>query len=224
VLGDPALRGTVLFVRAQGRAVTADEVAAQLGVPRSAARWRLERLAEAGLLITGFERRSGRRGPGGGRPAKTYAAAAETEAIEFPRRRYELLIGLLIGSVPQRRRGKELAQVGYEFGAELARAARVRSAPTARAGLERVCRALGSLGFQATVESASDEEAVIVSATCPLRPLVQADPEARAIDEGMWRGLFAVAAGRSSASRVVCRTHDSLDGDHPCRIVVELAG
>jgi predicted ArsR family transcriptional regulator len=60
------------------------------------ARWRLEKLVEAGLLVIGLERRSGRSGPGAGRPAKTYAPVAETAAIEFPRRRYEALLGLLL--------------------------------------------------------------------------------------------------------------------------------
>src|SRR5437764_11233350 len=111
VLGDPSLRKAVLFVRAQPRPVTVDEAAAALEMPRTVARWRLERLAEAGMLATGFERRTGRSGPGAGRPAKTYAAAVETTALEFPRRRYETLLGLLVDALPRRRRAGRLAEI-----------------------------------------------------------------------------------------------------------------
>jgi predicted ArsR family transcriptional regulator len=221
-LGDPALRRTALFVRGEGRPVTTDEVAAGLGIPRSAARWRLEKLLAAGMLVAAYERRTGRTGPGAGRPAKTYAAAVETTAVEFPRRRYETLLRLLIGVVPGRNRATNLRDVGERFGAELAQAAALRRAPTVRSGPERVCRALGRLGFQASVESAGATEATIVSATCPLRPLVVAEPEARAIDQAMWQSLFATAVGDDAAG-IVCRTHDCLDGEGPCRIVVSFA-
>lgn len=220
VLGDPGLRSTLLFVRSRGRPVVAADVAERFDVPRSAARWRLERLAEKGLLVTGFERRSGRSGPGAGRPAKTYAAAPETAAIEFPRRHYETLIGSLIGAVPRPRKAKQLGLVGYEFGIALAAEASLRRTTSFARAMERLCRALGRLGFQATLDSVSADKAVIVSATCPLRPLVRADGAARAIDEGMWRGLVAAAAGEEAATRLTCRTHNCLDEGAACRIVL----
>jgi predicted ArsR family transcriptional regulator len=220
VLGDPALRATVLLVRSARCPVTAVDVAELLDVPRSAARWRLERLADAGLLNVGFERRNGRSGPGAGRPAKTYSAAPETTAVEFPRRHYETLVGGLVDALPRRGRAKNLDQVGYRFGLALGQAARLRPGTTIRASLERLCRGLGRLGFQAAVESASGNEAVIVSATCPLRPVVVTDPAARLLDVGMWRGLLAAAAGPTAAAHARCTTHSCLDTEAPCRIVV----
>ena len=222
-LGDPELRSTVLLVRGAGNPLTADDVSDRLGVSRSVARWRLERLVEAGLATVGFERRSGRTGPGAGRPAKTYAAAPETSAVEFPRRHYEALVGRLVDALPRRGRAKHLDHVGYSFGLELGRAARLRPASTVRGSLDRLCRGLGRLGFQAAVDSVTDREAVIVSATCPLRPVVVADTDARALDAGMWRGLLASAAGPAAASSARCTTHDCLDGQAPCRIVVAFA-
>jgi predicted ArsR family transcriptional regulator len=219
-LGDPALRSTVLLVRAARNPVTADDVADRLGISRSVARWRLERLAEAGLVTVGFERRSGRSGPGAGRPAKTYAAAPETSAVEFPRRHYEVLVGRLVDALPKRGRDGHLDRIGYSFGLELGRAARLRPAATIRASLDRLCRGLGRLGFQATVESADDHEAVIVSATCPLRPVVMVDSEGRALDAGMWRGLLAAAGGPAVSAVARCSTHDCLDAKAPCRIVL----
>ncbi len=220
-LGDAELRSTLLFVRSQPRGVTADDVARDLGLPRSGARWRLERLADAGLVVVDFERRSGKRGPGAGRPAKLYAAAAETEALEFPRRRYEALLGMLVAAMPRRGRATHLTEVGYAFGLELGRAARLRRGSLGRPALERLCAALGRLGFQAGLELVSAERAVIVTATCPLRPLVVAGRDARAIDQGMWRGLVAAAAGADAAATVRCGTHGCLESGVPCR--VELA-
>jgi predicted ArsR family transcriptional regulator len=219
-LGDPGLRSTVLLVRAARDPLTADDVAEQLDISRSVARWRLERLVEAGLAIVEFERRSGRDGPGAGRPAKTYAAAPETNAVEFPRRHYEALVGRLVDALPQRGRAKHLDGVGYSFGLELGRTARLRQAGTMRGALDRLCRGLGRLGFQAAVESVGEGEAVIVSATCPLRPVVVSDNDARALDAGMWRGLLAAAAGPRAAATARCNTQNCLDGRAPCRIVV----
>jgi len=219
-LGDPALRSTVLLVRAASKPLTAGDVAERLDISKSVARWRLERLVEVGLVSVEFERRSGRSGPGAGRPAKTYAAAPETTVVEFPPRRYEALVGGLVDALPQRGRTKHLDRVGYAFGLELGRTARLRPAATIRASLDRLCRGLGRLGFQAAVESVSAGGAVIVSATCPLRPVVVAETDARALDTGMWRGLLAAAAGPTAAAAARCTTHDCLDAHAPCRIVV----
>lgn len=170
-----------------------------------------------------FERRSGKGGPGAGRPAKTYAAAPETSAVEFPRRHYEALVARLLDALPQRGRAKQLDRVGYTFGLGLGEVARLRPGGTVRAALERLCRGLGRLGFQAAVESVSDDEAVIVSATCPLRPVVLSDADARALDAGMWRGLVAAVAGPTAGTTARCTTHNCLDATAPCRIVVAFA-
>lgn len=219
-LGDPALRTTVLLVRAAAKPLTADDVAGRLDISRSVARWRLERLAEARLVSVEYERRSGRSGPGAGRPAKTYAPAPETSAVEFPRRHYEVLVTRLLDALPRRSRAKQLDHVGYTFGLELGEAARLRPGATVRASLERLCRGLGRLGFHAAVESVNGDEAVIVSATCPLRPVVVSNTDARALDAGMWRGLVAASAGPDAAAAARCTTHNCVDAQVPCRIVV----
>src|SRR5437773_8701919 len=129
-IGDRELRETLLFARAQPLPVTADEVASAQRIHRNVARGRLERLVDAGLLIASFERRTGRAGPGAGRPAKTYRVAPELTAMEFPKRRYERLIGLVVDVLPERGRHDRLHEVGIEFGRELAGEARLRSAKT----------------------------------------------------------------------------------------------
>src|SRR5881392_2465135 len=188
-IGDRKLREILLFARAQPLPVTADEVAAARRIHRNVARGRLERLAEAGLLIASFERRTGRTGPGAGRPAKTYRVAPELTAIEFPKRRYEQLISLVVDAMPERGRRERLHDIGIAFGRELSREARLRSAKTFRTAVGRVCAALGGLGYQASVAELTGERGVITTATCPLRPLVRVHPELAALDRGMWAAL-----------------------------------
>lgn len=222
-VGDPELRDALLYARGQARPVTADDLAAAQEVHRNVARSRLERLVEAGLLAPGYERRTGRSGPGAGRPAKTYAVAAELESIEFPARRYETLLGLLLDALPADGRAERLREVGVVFGAELARTARLRPAKTLRTGFERMCEAVRSLGYQASVAEVTEVGAVIATPTCPLRPLVRARPEAAEIDRGMWAGLAGRALVGVEVERVECETRDCLVDHASCRVLVTLA-
>ena len=222
-VGDPGLREALLFARSCGRAVTADELAAARGVHRNVARSRLERLVAAGLLEPGYERRSGRAGPGAGRPAKTYSVAPELESIEFPDRRYETLFGLLVDAIEPGERPDRMHEVGVSFGRVLADAAGLRPARSLRTGLERLCDAVRSLGFQAALERLGSEGAVISTPTCPLRPLVRARPETAGIDRGMWTALASRALEGKTLREVTCDTRGCLSDRAPCRIVVTRA-
>ncbi|MDE3024219.1 MAG: hypothetical protein KGI93_01485, partial [Acidobacteriota bacterium] len=151
----------------------------------------LERLAAAGLVETGTARE------GVGRPAKTYGAAPELSAVEFPDHRIADLVGLLAEG-----RG-DLHEVGAEFGRRLAKAAGL---PRGRS-LEEVAAGLRRLGFQV-----AEEGGALLTPTCPLRPLVAARPGLAALDEGMWSGL---AGGRAR-----CTAEGCLDPSASCRIAV----
>lgn len=222
-VGDPELRDALLYARGQVRAVTADDLAAAQGVHRNVARSRLERLVAARLLAPGYERRTGRSGPGAGRPAKTYAVVPEFESIEFPARRYEALLGLVIDALPVEGRGERLREVGVAFGVELARTARLRRAKSLRTGFERMCEAVRSLGYQASAVEVTGGGAVIATPTCPLRPLVRARPEAAHIDRGMWAGLAGCALVGVEVERVECETRECLVDDASCRVLITLA-
>ncbi len=76
-----------------------DDAADALGVARSVAAFHLDKLVAAGLLDTRFERVSGRRGPGAGRPAKLYRRSAREIAVSLPPRRYDLAGSLLADAV-----------------------------------------------------------------------------------------------------------------------------
>ena len=221
-IGASELRSALLFVRGSPDPVTADDAAAALGVHRSVARARLERLLRAGLLDSTFERRTGRTGPGAGRPAKLYWAAPEPEALEFPPRRLPALVARLLEEVPADRREEALRRAGEDFGRELAGAAGMKPAASLENGLERVCAAVRSLGFQAALDRIDGDTAVINTPTCPLRPLVVESPEAAYIDRGMWAGLVERGLRGARAEAVECETHACLEGGESCSVVIRL--
>jgi predicted ArsR family transcriptional regulator len=200
------LRDIVLFARSRSGPITADDVAARFHVHRSVARGRLDRLAEAGLLAVGFERRTGRSGPGAGRPAKIYSVPPETAALEFPDRHYDRLLGHLVAALPE----SDLGRAGAAFAHDLAPEGTIPADP--RAAAERACAILGGLGFQATVEDVAEGRVTITTPTCPLRPLVVANPQAAVVDRAMWAELTGAAT---------CETCDCLDGDAACKVVLE---
>jgi len=89
-LAEPTRRALYLYVRDQGSAVSRDEAAAGVGVPRHKAKFHLDKLVGDGLLEVEFARRTGRQGPGAGRPAKLYRRAAREFSVTLPQRSYEL--------------------------------------------------------------------------------------------------------------------------------------
>ena len=216
------LRSALLYVRGSRTPVTADDTSAALGIDRSVARGRLERLLSAGLLESQFARRSGRTGPGAGRPAKLYSAAPELEALELPPRRLPALVARLLDELPADGRERALRRVGEGFGRDLARAAGLRPVARVERGLERVCTSVRALGFQAALQQVDGDTAVISTPTCPLRPLVAAHPEAVHIDRGMWAGLVECGLLGVRAETVECETHSCLDGGEACSVVIRL--
>jgi predicted ArsR family transcriptional regulator len=222
VAGNPELRALLLYARGRRDPFSAADAADALGVHHNVARRRLDRLVDAGFLVVTRERRSGRSGPGAGRPAKVYRAAPELEGIEFPDRRLADLVGLLVGRVPARVRPRALRGAGEDFGCLLAAATELKPSRNARVGLANLCEALGTLGFQASVVSVTDRRGILESPTCPLRPLVVKRPETDVIDRGMWAGLVERAVDGVRATRVTCDTSRCLSEGVPCRIRVSL--
>ena len=68
-LGDPARRRLYDYVVGQHQPVGRDEAAAAVGISRSLAAYHLDRMVDDGLVDVSFARRTGRSGPGAGRPA-----------------------------------------------------------------------------------------------------------------------------------------------------------
>jgi predicted ArsR family transcriptional regulator len=221
-IGESELREALLYVRGSPRPVTANDAAEALGVHRSVARSRLERLLRAGLLEISFARRSGRTGPGAGRPSKLYSPASETHALEFPSRRLPELVARLVDKVPAVGREQALRSAGEDFGRDLARASGLRPSARVKDGLEHVCAAVRSLGFHAALDRIEGDTAVINTPTCPLRPLVTERPEATLIDRGMWAGLVEKGLKGVRAESIECETHSCLDGGESCAVTIRL--
>ncbi|GGY82825.1 helix-turn-helix transcriptional regulator [Streptomyces nitrosporeus] len=95
VLQDPVRRRLYEYVAAQGREVGRNEVAEAAGVSRTLAAHHLDRLTEAGLLVSGSRRLTGRSGPGAGRPAKVYTRARAEWSVSLPARDYRTAAELL---------------------------------------------------------------------------------------------------------------------------------
>jgi predicted ArsR family transcriptional regulator len=98
-LADPVRRRAYDMVVAAPAAVGRDEVAAELGVGRTLAAFHLDKLVAAGLLEASFARRTGRSGPGAGRPAKLYQRADGEFAVTVPPRSYARAARLLAETI-----------------------------------------------------------------------------------------------------------------------------
>ena len=98
-LVDPIRRALYRLVAASSALVSRDEAAAAAGVSRSLAAYHLDRLADDGLLEVTYQRRTGRSGPGAGRPAKLYRRAPGEISVSVPPRDYELAARLLAAAV-----------------------------------------------------------------------------------------------------------------------------
>jgi predicted ArsR family transcriptional regulator len=113
----------------QWRWVSKDTVAEVLDVARSVAAFHLDKLVDAGLLTTRFERVSGRTGPGAGRPAKLYGRSDLEIEVSLPPRRYDLAGSLLASAVARSSAsgepvGEAVAEVARDAGSAVGKRAR----------------------------------------------------------------------------------------------------
>lgn len=220
-LGDPTRRSIFFTVRAAGAEQTKDDVAAALGIGRRLAGFHLDKLVEQGFLRAGFRRRSDRRGPGAGRPAKVYALTDAEVSVALPERHYDLLAKLLLqasldrsGDPPQ----EVLQRVGWEFGHEIGRAeiAAGRGAgpsATAAQAVAQVVDLLSRYGFAAR----ADGEAGIRACACPFEEMAFGDPERICgLDRAIWRGLLAAFAPTATLADATTRA----GGDEACLVRV----
>jgi predicted ArsR family transcriptional regulator len=87
-LAEPVRRSAYAVVAAADAPVGRDEVAAELGIGRTLAAFHLDKLVAAGLLEVSFAHRTGRGGPGAGRPAKLYHRSRVEVDVTVPPRTY----------------------------------------------------------------------------------------------------------------------------------------
>ncbi|WP_165821161.1 helix-turn-helix transcriptional regulator [Nocardioides gansuensis] len=176
-LADPVRRALYRFVAAQPGAVSRDQAADGIDVPRHTAKHHLDKLVDEGLLVTEFRRLTGRTGPGAGRPAKLYRRARREIGVSIPARRYDLAGSVLadavhrtLGGTPMRGALEEAAaHAAAEAVADLATAEEARAGETP---VERTAAALAPYGYEPSVESE-----VIELANCPFDRLARDHPD-----------------------------------------------
>ncbi|MEN3608293.1 transcriptional regulator [Plantactinospora sp. ZYX-F-223] len=122
VLVDPVRRAAYRVVAAGAGPVGRDEVAAEVGIGRTLAAFHLDKLVDAGLLTVSLARRSGRSGPGAGRPAKLYRRAPGEHVVSVPPRAYRLGAELLAETVVRLGGEEALFEVAAERGRQAGRA------------------------------------------------------------------------------------------------------
>jgi predicted ArsR family transcriptional regulator len=167
-LAEPSRRRLYDHVIRQPAPVSRDEAAAAVALPRATAAFHLDRLVADGLLDVVFERRTGRTGPGAGRPSKLYRRTDRAVGVSFPERSYDLAGDLLAGALTEAEASGEVPRVvlqrrAFRRGRELAATGE---------GPDRVLRVLEDGGFEPRTEGAG-----IVLVNCPFHRLARQHAE-----------------------------------------------
>ena len=189
-LGDPTRRSAYDYVSAQGRPVGRDEVATALGIGRTLGAYHLDRLAKEGLLSVAYARRSGRTGPGAGRPAKLYERADAELSVSVPPRDYRLAARLLAHAAAQDEQGgtrSALRDAAESLGREIAATA------TDPRDLDRLLRERG-------YEPYEDDAGVVRLRNCPFHAVARSHPEVVCdMNLALLGGLVAGLDGKAQA-------------------------
>ena len=193
-LGDATRRGIYISIREAPEAMTTSEVAELFDIHPNVARHHLHRLVEDGFLSVTERRRTGKQGPGAGRPAKHYAATDKEVHLQLPARRYDLLSELLI-RVIQRLGPDEAAnaaeEVGRQYGRELASQIGLPEDAGFEAAAKAVARVMIGMGFDT---EANAEQATLVTSYCPFGQTAVDHPEIVCkLDQGIVKGLLAAS-------------------------------
>jgi predicted ArsR family transcriptional regulator len=166
LLDEPIRRRLFDWVLDQNRPVGREEASRALRISRPLATFHLDKLADAGLLESGYQRLSGRTGPGAGRPARVYWRSQREFMVNVPERNYERAAELFAtalehaagkGLVP-----KPLRQAATELGENLG------AQEHARSSTRRLMDALDDGGYEPHV----DASGAIRLLNCPFHALV----------------------------------------------------
>lgn len=201
VLAEPVRRRLYLHVAAQSEPVSRDEAAAAVEIGRPLAAHHLDRLVEAGLLTAEYQRRSGRSGPGAGRPAKLYRSATRELRVTLPQRRYEVAAELMATALSQPSGGLEtLEDVAHRYGTTLGSEARRRAGSRAGDAKRRtaVASVLRDAGYQPVVR-----DGAVRLLNCPFHELAQRHRGVTCnMNLAMLRGILAGAGLPEEAARL----------------------
>jgi predicted ArsR family transcriptional regulator len=164
VLGEPVRRRLYDAVAAAAAGPLDRDMAAEAaGVSRGLAAFHLDRLVDAGLLAAEFRRRTGRSGPGAGRPAKFYRRADAPVDVSLPPRRPARAAAFFAAGVERTADGRRaVLQAAHEAGAQLALEAVAGGEPR-----DAVLELLAGEGF----EPRPAADGGVALGNCPFRDL-----------------------------------------------------
>jgi len=169
-LDQPLRRQLYTLLADRDRWTSRDESAAALNVSRSVAAFHLDKLAEAGVVEVTFERRTGRAGPGAGRPSKMYRLAAGELTASMPERHYDLAGQLLATAVVDSTTdGTPVDQCLHRVAHAAGRAAGLEIAAEAAAEVEPLIHVLERQGY----EPCTLEDDEIALSNCPFHRLAE---------------------------------------------------
>ena len=205
-LGDPIRRALYRYVAERGVPVSRDDAAQAAGISRPLAAYHLDKLVDDGLLEASYQRRSGRQGPGAGRPAKHYLRADRQIELSLPARDYAALAELLAGAVEADHSGAARAalnraagNLGADLGTEVANHTTADGDPDQV--LAAVREALAARGY----EPYEDADGTIRLRNCPFDRIAA---HHRDLVCGANHAMLQALTGR-------------LDGDPPVRAVLD---
>jgi predicted ArsR family transcriptional regulator len=171
-------RALYRHVSERGVAVARDEAARAVGISRPLAAYHLDKLVDDGLLEARYQRRTGRRGPGAGRPAKLYLRSARQIELSLPARDYAALAELLARAVEADRSGAARTALhdaaralGAQLGAETAKRL------TSEGGRQPVLAALRQVLTSRGYEPYDDAGGTIRLRNCPFDRIAAQHPE-----------------------------------------------
>lgn len=170
-LDEPTRRRLYDHVVRRPGPVSRDEAATALELPRTTAAFHLDRLVDHGLLDVVYERRTGRTGPGAGRPSKLYLRSQHHVAVSLPERRYDLAGRLLATGLEEAERSGAspravLDRRAYQLGQELAESA--QPATGNEHARHAALRVLEAHGYEPRIDGTH-----VVLANCPFHTLAQ---------------------------------------------------
>lgn len=165
-----------LLCGAEGEWLSREEASDALGIGRPLAAFHLDKLVDAGVLEARFERRTGRSGPGAGRPAKLYRPLQDEVSASVPDRHYELAGSLLAAAVAEATRTGDpvadcLRAAARAAGAAVGVDARAAAVATGAGGTHRetVATVLAAHGYEPMLDPAGD----LALANCPFHRLAE---------------------------------------------------
>jgi predicted ArsR family transcriptional regulator len=204
LLAEPVRRRVYEAVVGAAEPLDRDAAAAAAGVSRPLAAFHLDRLVRAGLLEAAFRRRSGRTGPGAGRPAKFYRRPVDaTVNVSLPARTYDVAADVFAAALEAAATSPDTvrevaAAAGHAAAREVPASRRAGARPTSRAALLGV---LATRGFEPREAAHGGVEL----GNCPFRALTA---DHRELTCGANLALVSALADDFPGARLVAERRD----------------